>query len=129
MQVTLKVTNGFKSTKVHRLVAEAFIENPLEKPWVNHKNGIKNDNRISNLEWCTPKENTQHSLRNGFQTFLIGEKHGSARLNQAQVDQLRLDAKHMSYAELSKKYKISAIQANHICIGRSWKESFVSKFI
>jgi hypothetical protein len=73
-----KDTNGYMKTQIwvngvsknvsqHRLVAQYFIDNPKSKKQVNHKNGVKHDNRLENLEWVTQSENAKHSFANGLQ--------------------------------------------------------------
>lgn len=56
--------SGFiKTYLLHRIIAQTFIPNPLNLPEVNHKNGIKDDNRVENLEWCTRSENLLHCYK------------------------------------------------------------------
>lgn len=62
LAVTLHDENGQKQYKIHRLVAETFIPNPENKPQIDHINTITNDNRVSNLRWCTPTENTHNPI-------------------------------------------------------------------
>jgi hypothetical protein len=64
--------NGKASTqKVHRLIASAFLPNPENKAQVNHKNGIKSDNRLENLEWATQSENQLHAYRTGLKDDFV----------------------------------------------------------
>lgn len=81
----LKMPNHY----VHRLVAGAFIPNPENKPHINHINSVRNDNRVENLEWCTPAENAQHSARMGRRNPLRGEDCPTSVLTAKQVRSIR----------------------------------------
>lgn len=78
-KVRLMKSNKGKNFSVHRLVCDAFIPNPENKPHVNHINGVKSDNIISNLEWCTHSENMQHAWDTGLSKITESRIAGSKK--------------------------------------------------
>lgn len=98
--VTIYIDKKGKRVKIHRLVANAFIPNPDNKPYVNHIDGIRSNNRVENLEWVTASENTRHAVDTGLflptreksvtQFFLDGEKQLHIKVLQKLVEKLIL---------------------------------------
>ena len=85
--ITQLYSNGnAKTFIVHRLVAEAFLENPFHKEQVNHINCNKQDNRVENLEWCTNDENRKHAEKNGLMKPPKGGKENSKSIKVNQYD-------------------------------------------
>ena len=68
---------------VHRLVADAFLPNPFDKPMVNHLDGVKTNNHISNLEWCTAKENSRHAV--DVLGMGIGATHSQVKVSEEDI--------------------------------------------
>lgn len=89
---------------VHRLVAEAFIPNPCNKPEVNHIDGNKKNNTVENLEWVTRSENAQHGHDIGL--FPQGEKHHSTKLTS--VDVIRIFHASGKYKDIGAAYGVCA---------------------
>lgn len=109
-QVKLCEKGKYKSFLVHRLVAEAYIPNPAKLPFVNHKDGNKKNNDVTNLEWCTAQTNTDHAMLNG---------NFKAKLKPKDVINIR-KAKG-SYSEIAKQYGISKRMVYLIVTRQSWK--------
>jgi hypothetical protein len=103
----------------HVLVARHFIPNPENKPWVNHINGVRSDNRVENLEWSTPSENLQHAYDNNLKLSPSGDANGRSKLKEADVMVIRKST--LSNAELAKLYRVGEQTVRNARKGRSWK--------
>lgn len=107
----------------HRLVATTFIQNPENKPLINHINGLPWDNRKENLEWCTPKENVTHAISMGLHNNR-GENSGRARITEADVATIRrLCSEGEDRFAVAKKFGISRKYVTDIFLGRAWKHT------
>ena len=121
--VALSKKGILKTKKIHRLVAYAFIPNPENKPQVNHLDGIKTNNYVSNLEWCTNYENKKHSLKMGLQVFKKGSDIGTSKLKEKDIVDIRNLFKNGDYtkSEIANIYKMSKTSIHDIIILKNWK--------
>jgi len=121
-QVVLCTKGTSKRCMVHRLVAQAFLPNPNNLPQVNHLDGVKSNNALSNLEWCDQYRNHAHARELG----LIdnrGVKNGSSKLTEAEVIEIRGLHKvgDVTQRALSVKFGISQPVIHKIVNRITWK--------
>lgn len=120
MQVMLCIDCKRINYVVHRLVAEAFIPNEENKPYVNHIDLNRSNNVVTNLEWCTQKENLQHAVRMGVSPK--GERNSQAKLTREQVlEILKLSDTGIRSEKLGYMFGVSGRQVRNILNNIKWK--------
>lgn len=119
--VVIRYENGeYKTHYIHRLIAEAFIPNPDNKAYVNHKDGNRHNNHVSNLEWTTPSENTQHAVDIGLKR--TGVLSPNSILNEEQVHEIcRLLAEGRRVKDIKDMFGISQSIVSEIKAKKKYK--------
>lgn len=118
-QVSIRANKKQKLYLVHRLVALHFIPNPFGLSQVNHKDGNKSNNHISNLEWCDCDYNKKHAVMNNLVAF--GDKHGMAKLNDACIHAIfKLKELKMSCTQIADILGVHKSAITYALIGKTW---------
>lgn len=123
--VNVCLTTGNDESKitkrVHRLVADAFIENPDDKDEINHKDGNKENNRAENLEWVTRSENEQHAYDNNLVKVLKGSEKPLSKLNEEDVRNIRKEYEDgCLQIELAERYGVARQTISSIVNRKAW---------
>ena len=111
LSVTLYRKGKNKKFRVHRLVALAYIKKPINKNQVNHKNGIKTDNKVENLEWCSAKENIAHARLTG----LIIDKTGKDSVLSKKIKSISKDGKESIFYGTRDCQRKTGVDRKYIC--------------
>ena len=120
LYVTLSYNQKTMYKSVHRLVAETFIENTGNKSEVNHIDGDKDNNKVSNLEWVTSKENSEHAVKNGL--LPSGQDSYKAIFTNDQIRDMRKEYKGgLRLTDLAKKFRVDISTMHAILSYKSYK--------
>lgn len=110
-----------KKIAIHRLVAMAFIDNPESKTQVNHRDGNKLNNHVSNLEWCTVAENNQHAHDTGLSIPAYGEDVFIAKLTNEQALYIRENPDNLSSIQLAEMFGVGKTAIADVRLGHTYK--------
>jgi hypothetical protein len=123
LQVYLMIDGKQINKSIHRLVGETFIPNPENYPQINHIDGNKLNNHVSNLEWCTGSDNIKHAIEIGLQKPNNGEENGRSKLTEQQVFEIRQLYSSGDYIlkELGEKFGVSYSLIGKIINNKNWK--------
>ena len=116
-RITLWKEGKMTTMSIHRLVLTSFIPNLINKPQINHINGIKTNNELKNLEWCTNKENINHA-DSSLLRDIKGEKYKRSKITN--LDVLWIRESNLSNLEIREKYNISRSQVSKIKNNTAW---------
>ncbi len=116
--------NGEKQIfkNVHKLVAETYLKNPENYPIVNHIDGVKTNNNVTNLEWCSHKHNAIHSVRLGLTTHKTGADAHASKLDLDEVKAIRKFGYILSQPEIGRLFGVSRGCIQAILNGTSWSK-------
>jgi predicted XRE-type DNA-binding protein len=124
VQVCISIEKNRSLYMTHRLVAEAFIDNEENKPYINHKNSIRDDNRAENLEWCTSSENNQHAFDIGFGNAKSGVECHLTKITEEVVKKVYTLAikGDMMQKDIAAMFGVSRGHVSAIKLKKAWKE-------
>lgn len=109
-----------KHFRANRLVASLFRPNPESKPQVNHRDGVKFNNHVSNLEWATDEENKRHAIQTGLLST-CGENNGRAKLTNEQIELIRLNPGGLTQMQLGELFNVDFTTIGLIQLGKRYK--------
>lgn len=123
--VCLSKNGKHKCGRVHQLVAKAFIPNPHNLPYINHKDEDKSNNRVSNLEWCSPEYNTNYGTRNK----KVSEKMTNGKLSK-KVDRFDLNGNYIdTWISINEIQRVLGFHSGAICACCKGKRKAVGNFV
>ena len=122
LAVILQYKGRRRQVYVHRLVAEAFLQESPTQAQINHIDGVKTNNTLPNLEWVTAQENMRHAFAKGLHN-LHGSRCITSKLTSRQVNAIRVLDGVLSHKEIADLFKVGSTTIGYIISGKTWKKA------